>query len=93
MRVQNRVIGKGEYIDKDNELAHLLLHWSAKEAMFKFLDADSIDFREHLFVGQFIPGQKGIFEASEYRTGSGHQFTAYYKVEPDFVMVCLEEQN
>lgn len=92
-RVQSRVIGKGEYIDKNNELVHLLLHWSAKEAMFKFLDADSIDFREHLFVGNFIPGQKGIFEASEYRTGSGHQFKAYYKVEPDFIMVCLEKQN
>lgn len=93
MRVQSRVIGKGEYIDKDNDLVHLLLHWSAKEAMFKFLDADSIDFREHLFVEQFIPQQQGIFEASEYRTGSRHQFKAYYKVEPDFVMVYLEEQN
>lgn len=92
-RVQSRVIGKGEYIDENNELIHLLLHWSAKEAMFKFLDADSIDFREHLFVRSFTPEKEGTFEASEYRTDSNHRFKAFYKVEPEYVMVCLEEQS
>lgn len=33
-RVQSRLIAGSEYIDKENELIHLLLHWSAKEAMF-----------------------------------------------------------
>lgn len=91
-RVKSRVIGKEEYIDVDNELIHLLLHWSAKEAMFKFLDSDSIDFREHLFVSRFVPDLEGSFFASESRTESNHQFEAYYRVDKDFVMVCLEEQ-
>ena len=40
-RVRSRVVAPNEYIDTNNELVHLLLHWSAKEAMFKFLDAES----------------------------------------------------
>ncbi|WP_029903519.1 4'-phosphopantetheinyl transferase superfamily protein [Prevotella sp. 10(H)] len=90
-RVQSRIIGPKEYVDESHELVHLLLHWSAKEAMFKFLDADSIDFREHLFVNKFVPQQSGIFTTMESRTDSQHRFTAYYKVEKEFVMVCLEE--
>ncbi|MDU1889733.1 MAG: hypothetical protein E6767_03505 [Dysgonomonas sp.] len=90
-RVKSRVIAKDEYIDSDNELVHLLLHWSAKEAMFKFLDADSIDFREHLIVGNFKPKREGEFFASEHKTDSNHKFKAYYLVEDEFVMVCLEE--
>ncbi|MBK5720718.1 4'-phosphopantetheinyl transferase superfamily protein [Dysgonomonas sp. Marseille-P4677] len=92
-RVQSRVIGADEYIDPNNELIHLLLHWSAKEAMFKFLDSDSIDFRKHLFVENFVPKKEGQFFTSESRTESRHQFEAYYNVDKDFVMVCLEEQN
>lgn len=92
-RVQSRVIGEGEYIDSGNELVHLLLHWSAKEAMFKFMDSDNVDFRKDLFVSRFIPEKAGVFFASESRTDSNHQFSAYYKVQKDFVLVCLEEQR
>lgn len=92
-RVRSRVIGANEYIDKNNELVHLLLHWSAKEAMFKFLDAESVDFREHLYVERFVPDKKGCFSATESKTGKTHQFRAYYEVEKEFVIVCLEEQN
>lgn len=92
-RVKSRVIGEGEYIDAENELVHLLLHWSAKEAIFKFLDSDSIDFRKHLSVSRFVPEMEGFFVASESRTDSNHQFEAYYRVDQNFVMVCLEEQN
>lgn len=89
-RVKSRIIADCEYIDKENELIHLLLHWSAKEAMFKFIDAEGVDFLKHLFVGEFKLHEEGVFQASETRTESGYQFKAYYKVEPDFVMVCLE---
>lgn len=90
-RVESRVIGEDEYIDRSKELVHLLLHWSAKEAMFKFLDTDSIDFREHLVVGHFTPEKEGTFTASENKTESFHLFKAHYLVEDEFVMVCLEE--
>ena len=33
----------------------MLLHWSAKEAVYKCLNIDSVDFREHLYIRlQFV---------------------------------------
>lgn len=91
-RVQSRVVSAEEYIDPNNELIHLLLHWSAKEAMFKYIDADGVDFLKHLFVDKFIPQSKGEFEASEKRTENGTNFRAYYRVEENFVLVCICSQ-
>jgi len=93
-RVRSRLISDGEYIDEGNELTHLLLHWSAKEAMFKFIDAEGVDFLKNLFVEKFIPSQsKGSFQASENRTGTAYNFNAYYRIDKDFVLVCLEADN
>jgi phosphopantetheinyl transferase len=92
-RVRNRLISSHEYIDQNNELIHLLLHWSAKEAMIKFLDVEGIDIRKHLFIDKFIPRQKGCFPAAESRTETHYQFDVYYRVEKDFVVVCLEAND
>lgn len=89
-RVRSRVIAPCEYIDKENELIHLLLHWSAKEAMFKFIDVEGVDFLNNLFVSSFTPESKGSFMASEARTEEQYNFKAHYKVGKEFVMVCLE---
>lgn len=91
-RVKSRVIAENEYIDADNELIHLLLHWSAKEAMFKFIDVEGVDFLKHLFVDKFEPEDKGVFYSSETRTKDRHHFKAFYQVEKDFVIVCLEAE-
>lgn len=92
-RVQSRLISEHEYIDRDNELVHLLLHWSAKEAMFKFLDAEGVDFRRHLFVSKFTPQKEGTFSAKEVRSSGEIDFKAYYRVGKEFVMVCIEEES
>lgn len=92
-RVQSRIIAQREYIDKEHELAHLLLHWSAKEAMFKFIDVEGVDFIKHLFVDSFNPNKEGSFRASETRTEKQYNFKAYYKIGEEFVMVCLEAGN
>ncbi|NDV78801.1 4'-phosphopantetheinyl transferase superfamily protein [Dysgonomonas sp. 511] len=92
-RVRSRLIASDEYINDDKELIHLLLHWSAKEAMFKFLDAEGVDFLNHLFVGRFEPESAGTFSASETRTKHRYNFIARYQVEPDFVLVCLEANS
>ena len=91
-RVKDRVIAKGDYIDPDNEQVHLLLHWSAKEAMFKYLDAEGVDFRTNLHIKDFKPEREGIFEASESKTAKGQTFDAHYLVDTEFVLVCLLEK-
>ncbi len=92
-KVRSRLISPHEYIDENNELIHLLLHWSAKEAMIKFLDIEGIDICKHLFIDKFIPRKKGYFPAAESRTETHYQFDAYYRVEKDFVVVCLEAND
>ncbi|WP_165040147.1 4'-phosphopantetheinyl transferase superfamily protein [Dysgonomonas sp. ZJ709] len=92
-RVQSRIISEREHIDKDNELIHLLLHWSAKEAMFKLLDVEGVDFLKHLYIHPFTPQIRGWFKASESRTNEVHNFSAFYQVETDFVLSYLILDN
>lgn len=89
-RVQSRIVSDKEYIDPQNELIHLLLHWSAKEAMFKFIDREGVNFLDNLFVDKFTPEGKGYFYASETRTEEQNHFKAYYQIEKEFIIVCLE---
>lgn len=90
-RVRSRVISDREYINPDNEVIHLLLHWSAKEAMFKHLDEEGVNFLHHLFVEPFTPEHSGYFSASEARTDKKFDFDAYYEVNEEFVLVCVKE--
>ncbi|WP_108822947.1 4'-phosphopantetheinyl transferase family protein [Dysgonomonas sp. Marseille-P4361] len=89
-RVQSRIVSDKEYIDPQNEFIHLLLHWSAKEAMFKFIDREGVNFLENLFVDKFTPEDKGYFYASETRTEERNRFKACYQIEKEFIIVCLE---
>lgn len=88
-RVKERVVSDNEYIDPDNEVVHLLLHWSAKEAMFKYIDQEGVNFIEHLHVSKFIPQSIGLFKSSESRTDNNCRFDAYYESNNEFVLVCL----
>lgn len=63
----------------------LLLHWSAKEAMFKAMDTSAVDFCEHLRVIPFAVRSCGSFEACEYRTEQCRHFHIHYLLHPDFV--------
>lgn len=92
-RVRERLITRYDYIDADNERDHLLLHWSAKEAMFKYLNAEGVDFRRNLHVEPFVPYESGSFIASESKTKERQHFDAHYIVEEDFVLVCLVERS
>lgn len=92
-RVRERLITRYDYIDVDNERDHLLLHWSAKEAMFKYLNAKGVDFRRNLHVEPFVPYGSGRFIVSESKTKERQHFDAHYIVEEDFVLVCLVERT
>ncbi|MEG1865371.1 MAG: 4'-phosphopantetheinyl transferase superfamily protein [Bacteroides sp.] len=67
----------------------LLLHWSAKEAMFKCLPADEVDFRAHLQIAPFEIQSQGTFDAREYRTERQGSFLIHYLIHPDFVLTWL----
>ena len=71
---------------KGTETWSLLLHWSAKDTMFKCMNASDVDFREHLHVMPFTPDEQGVFSAAEYRTAEKQIFQIYYYLFSDFVL-------
>lgn len=64
----------------------LLLHWSAKEVMFKCMDTSEVDFRQHLHIEPFIVQERGSFYAREYKTDQQRHFLIRYLIHPDFVL-------
>ncbi|HOT64365.1 MAG: 4'-phosphopantetheinyl transferase superfamily protein [Bacteroidota bacterium] len=85
-RVASKFVSQDEYIDPHHEKIHLLLHWSAKETMFKLLEESEIDFKQHLHLSKFIPEAKGTFQATESKTPLQRRFEIAYEVHPEYVL-------
>ena len=88
-RVRSKFISDDEYIDENNELIHLLLHWSAKEAMYKAIRMTGVDFRKNLHVEKFIPLRSGTFVGKETFTKDCNTFQIHYSVESEFVITII----
>ena len=73
-------------IDKGHETEHLLLHWCAKETLFKMVGQEGVDFLRHLHVRPFPYAEEGSFTVFETRTEEGSVFRLNYLVTPDFVL-------
>ena len=87
-KVAHKFVREDESVSwyKGTETWSLLLHWSAKETMFKCMNASDVDFREHLHVMPFTPDEQGVFSAAEYRTAEKQIFQIYYYLFSDFVL-------
>ncbi|WP_321330949.1 4'-phosphopantetheinyl transferase superfamily protein [uncultured Bacteroides sp.] len=70
----------------------LLLHWSAKEVLFKCLDVAEVDFRKHLCVHPFHPQESGVFCAQEFRTVEQRTFEIHYLLRSEFVLTWSAEK-
>ena len=93
-RVASRFIREDEKVsvDSGDEIYTLLLHWSAKETMFKLMEDEAVDFIKHLHILPFVPEESGTFHACEYRSGQEQEFLIHYDTHPDYVLTfaCLE---
>lgn len=72
----------------DPDRAATLL-WSAKESLFKLLDAPAVDFARHLCIEpfRFLPESgSGTFAARERRTPQQRECCVTYAAYPDFVL-------
>lgn len=69
-----------------NETYALLIHWSAKETLFKLLGEEGVDFINHLHILPCVPAEKGQLMALEYRTPNHRSFFIDYWTHPDFVL-------
>ena len=86
--VRGRVLSAVEEdaLDRENEAEALLLHWSAKETMFKLMDDVAVDFIKHLRILPFKPEESGMFEAREYRSDEKRKFRSHYDTHPHYVL-------
>lgn len=76
-------------IDPAHEVEHLLIHWCAKETLFKIIDQEGVDFQQHLHVKPFVFAMEGTFSVQETRTAANQEFVLAYKVMPDYVMTWM----
>lgn len=86
LRIENRFIADDEYIDPNNRTLHLILHWCAKETLYKLMDSTKIIFKEHLHIKPFQIQDKGIIKAYESLSSNHTDFDIYYEVNKDFVI-------
>ncbi|MDR1369788.1 MAG: 4'-phosphopantetheinyl transferase superfamily protein [Dysgonamonadaceae bacterium] len=94
MRIRNRFLSKSEndYISEKEELIHLLLHWSAKETMFKALGEENVIFNEQLHICPFEPETRVLstFSSFESRTCRKTEFLIHYVVNSEYVLTFTE---
>lgn len=88
-KIARKFISDNEYIDVSQKTVHQLLHWSAKESLFKLMDAEEIDFREHLHIMPFAPKEKGMMQAKETKSPAHATFGIHYEVHPDIVLTWV----
>ncbi|MBQ8674404.1 MAG: 4'-phosphopantetheinyl transferase superfamily protein [Bacteroides sp.] len=90
-RVASRFMHSAEkaYPWKGDETWSLLLHWSAKETLFKAMDVEEVDFKEHLRIRPFLPQEEGCISACEYKTEQKRHFAVRYLLRPDFVLTYI----
>ena len=69
-----------------DDVKWLLLHWSAKETLYKRLGVDEVDFCQHLRLSPFVLSGKGSLQACELRTPENRHFDVRYLFENDFVL-------
>ena len=93
-RVASRFIREDEQISiaSGDEIYGMLLHWSAKETMFKLMDDEAVDFIDHLHIQPFQLENSGTMEALEYRSGKNQKFHIHYDTHSDYVLTyaCLK---
>jgi 4'-phosphopantetheinyl transferase EntD len=78
-------------LSKENPVIHLLLHWSAKESLFKLLPENDIEFKSQLHIRPFEPvmNEWSVFTAYETRTEKRQSYTVCYIVTKEYVLTAI----
>lgn len=75
-----------ERIDKKHEVEHLLIHWCAKETLFKVIGQEEVDFCRHLHIKPFSYNDRGRLEAFETRTEQSCTYQMEFRVTSQFIL-------
>ena len=86
LKIDKRFISEDEYIDPKNRILHLILHWCAKETLYKLMDSTEIIFKEHLHIYPFQISKRGVIKACESISYNKTVFEIYYEVTDNYVI-------
>lgn len=87
LRVKNKFISEDEPIDPQNEAKHLLIHWSAKEALYKIIDRETKSLANDILVSSFCPKDSGQIRIAD--VPLDQKYEGKYIVDSDFVLVVI----
>ena len=87
-KVASRFIHEDEKpsVHAGDEVYTLLLHWSAKETMYKLMEEEAVDFAKHLRIHPFVASNTGELSAIETRTDAQTRFRIFYETHTDYVL-------
>ncbi len=97
LKLYRRILNDKEIdsLDKNNELVAMLLHWSAKESLYKIVGNKGGSFAENFAVSPFVVNSSGNFPISY--TDNGlliKRATVNYIVESDYVFtLCVDNEQ
>jgi len=88
LRIAHKFINPDrEFVSNHNKQLHLLLHWSAKETVFKALGKEGIEFARQLIVTPFVVDQEGAaFQLIAKIDWRETFFDVFYTVNDSFVL-------
>ena len=94
-RVSRRFMDAEElnHVPADQEIYSLLLHWSAKETIYKVMNQQEVDFANHIHLHPFAVSEEGQLVGAESRTLSGHTYQIHYLTHPNFVLTWTVVQS
>lgn len=76
--------------DSGNRNLHLAIHWSAKEAIFKRVSVEGVDFSKQILIKKFTPKESGqltaIFRGNK---GDEQEFKIEYEIFQDHLMAWI----
>lgn len=89
LKIRSRFMSADEdaSVSPSHEVEHLLIYWCAKEALFKMIRQQDVDFIKHLHVEPFAYSPSGEIRVYETRTPERKSYLLKYNVLPDFVLV------
>ncbi|MEG1616399.1 MAG: 4'-phosphopantetheinyl transferase superfamily protein [Bacteroidales bacterium] len=92
MRLRSKFLNRREEegTDSASPLLYTLICWSAKETLFKIMNCQQVDFKDHLLLTPFQVADSGSIEAYETRSGYAQADRIAYEVQRDYVLTsCI----
>ena len=88
-RVRHKFLSHEELdaVDARSEKIHLTILWAAKEAMYKVMGVETVEFTEQIRIEPFTPYMDGEIVAHETASANKKDYKLQYKVYPEFVIV------